>query len=261
VILAMSINPYESPETAGQSPERKPGRLRFRLIELLVVVGIIGIVIGLLLPAVRTSTEAGRRASCSNNLKQIALALRNYEAEYHALPPACTVDAQGKPLHSWRTLILPYLEQQALYDKVDLSKPWDDPANQAAFEAKVYVYQCPSADSLASHTPYLAVVGPSSCFRPTEPRKLSEITDKHDLTLMIMEVDSEHAVHWMSPTDASEQMVLNFGSADSLSHPGGAQAACVSGRTLFLSVDTNAATLRALISIDGGDDAVAREAD
>ena len=75
---------------------------------------------------------------CANNLKQIALALRNYESVYHALPPAYTVDAEGKPLHSWRTLILPYLEQQALYDKIDLSKPWDDPANKEAYETDAF---------------------------------------------------------------------------------------------------------------------------
>ena len=72
-----------------------------------------------------------------NNLKQIALALLNYEQAHHALPPAYTVDAQGRPLHSWRTLILPYLDQESLYQTIDLSKPWNDPANAKALETSL----------------------------------------------------------------------------------------------------------------------------
>src|SRR5579864_1381633 len=89
----------------------KPSSARgFTLLELVVVVIIIVVLIALLLPAIRSSGPAARRAQCTNNLKQIALALSNYEQANSALPPAFTVDAEGKPLHSWRTLILPYLE-------------------------------------------------------------------------------------------------------------------------------------------------------
>jgi type II secretory pathway pseudopilin PulG len=253
----MSINPYDSPETLGQAPER-PARGGFRLIELLVVVGIIGLLIAMLLPLRRTAGEAARRSSCSNNLRQIAIALANYEDEYDALPPAYTVDAAGRPLHSWRTLILPFLEQTALYETIDLSKPWDDPVNQRAYDAKVPAYRCPSADVSAGHTTYLAVVGPNSCLRPMAPRPLAEITDDHDLTLVVMEVSPEKAVHWMSPTDASEKLVENFAAAGKLPHPGGAQAAFVSGQVRFLSKDVKPATLRAFISMAGNDDALAR---
>ena len=256
----MSNNPYESPDTAGESPVRKPSRLKRRLVELLMVIGVIGILIALLLPAVRSAPEAARRTQCNNNLKQIAIALQNYESVYHVLPPAYTVDPDGKPLHSWRTLILPYLEQNSLYEKIDLSKPWDDPANKAAYETRLSAYQCPSAACPPDHATYLAVVAPGGCFRPTEPRKLSEITDDPNSTLMVVEVDSEHAVHWMSPTDASEQWLLNLGTVARLPHPGGAQAVCVGGQVLFLGSGSKAARLRALISIDGDDDAVAQEA-
>ena len=67
----------------------------------------------------------------------------NYEQAYNALPPAYTVDANGRPLHSWRTLILPYLEQESLYQTIDLSKPWNDPANARAVETAF-----PSFDAL-----------------------------------------------------------------------------------------------------------------
>lgn len=257
----MSINPYESPDTIGESAEKKPGGLKFRLVELLVVVGIIAILIGLMLPAVRTSGEASRRSHCTNNLKQIALALHNYESEHGELPPAYTVDEDGKPLHSWRTLILPYLEQQALYDRIDLSKPWDDPANKAAFETEISLYRCPSAGFPRGHTTYLAVVAPGGCLRPGEPRALEEISDDRGATLMVVEVDSMQAVHWMSPKDASEELILSLGKAAKPPHPGGAQAACVDGSVRFLAADTKEEVLRALISIAGRDDAVARDKD
>src|SRR5918997_1599426 len=91
----------------------------------------------------RSSRPAGRRIRCLNNLKQIVLALHNYEQAHKALPPAYTVDATGRPLHSWRTLILPYLEQEPLYRAIDLSKPWNDPANARALETTLLVFGCP----------------------------------------------------------------------------------------------------------------------
>lgn len=256
---AMSINPYDSPQAPGQLPERKPGMARFWLIRVLAVVGIIGVLIALLLPAVRTSGDAARRMSCGNNLKRIGLALANYESDYHCLPPAYTVDADGKPLHSWRTLILPYLEQQALYEKIDLSKPWDDPANQAAHDARVPTYECPSNVSPAGRTTYLAVIGPDTCLRSEGPRTLADITDDYDLTLVVMEVDPQHAVHWMSPTDATEPMILDFAAAARLPHPEGAQALFVNSQVRFLSKDIKPDTLRALVSIAGNDDRIAEE--
>src|SRR5258708_3361414 len=104
----MSANSGNDPEFNDTIP--KPGSGRgVKLVELLAVLSIIGLLIGLLLPAPRSARPAARRAQCNNNLKQIALALQNYEQAHKALPPAYTVDAEGRPLHSWRTLILPYL--------------------------------------------------------------------------------------------------------------------------------------------------------
>lgn len=183
----------------------------------------------------------------------IAFGLDNYVDEHGALPPAYTVDEDGKPLHSWRTLILPYMEMDygALADKIDLTKPWNDPANKEARETAVHIYQCPSTDVPETHTVYLGVVVPGGCFQPGKPRRLSDITDSRD-TLMVVEVDIEHSVHWMAPTDADEKWLASFGSG-TMPHPGGFHTLGVNGSLRFETEDIEPARLRAMISIAGGD--------
>src|SRR5204863_3233790 len=109
----MSENPEPGLEAVGGTPPQRRSGCG-TLFTLFTILGIGAVLIALLLPPVSRGREGARRSQCKNNLKQIALALRQYEAEYHALPPAYTVDADGKPLHSWRTLILPYLDQVPL---------------------------------------------------------------------------------------------------------------------------------------------------
>lgn len=101
-------------------------RSAFTLVELLVVIAIIGILVGLLLPAVQQIREAARRAQCQNNLKQLALAMHNYESAFKRLPigiqvtvPANAVSTAREALWSWSTFVLPYVEQQGAYDILD----------------------------------------------------------------------------------------------------------------------------------------------
>jgi prepilin-type processing-associated H-X9-DG protein len=253
----MDENPYRSPNAGGDTPRPEKKGWISPVLKGFAVLGIILFVLALFLPTVRTAREPGRRAVCINNLRNIALALRGYADKHGALPPAYTVDANGKPLHSWRTLILPYLEQHALYRSIDLSKPWDDPANAAARKAIVELYGCPSAANPDGRTTYLAIVGSNCCFRPDAPRKLSEISDGQSETIMIVEVDLDHAVPWMSPVDADEQVVLGIGDNSSLAHPGGLNVAFVDCHVKFLSADTPAIQRRALMSIAGNDNAAA----
>jgi prepilin-type processing-associated H-X9-DG protein len=249
----MTANAADMSDFVNEIPKRKKARRKFRFIELLAVLSIIGILVALLLPAVRTARPAARRAQCTNNLKQIAMALHNYESAFKALPPAYTVDSEGKPLHSWRTLILPYLERQRLYASIDLSKPWNDPANAEAHKSEISEFRCPGAKCPANQTTYMAIVAPNGCFCPNKPRQLSEITDDHGGTLMVIEVGSEHAVHWMAPIDADETLVMASGPSTKRNHEGGTNAAYVDGSVRFLKSGTPAAERRALISIAGND--------
>jgi len=96
----------------------------FTLVELLVVIAIIGILVAMLLPAVQAAREAARRISCANNLRQIGLALSNYESALGSYPPAVLYSTAGfgwstDPRYSYLVHLLPYLEEQALYDQID----------------------------------------------------------------------------------------------------------------------------------------------
>jgi hypothetical protein len=233
--------------------EPKTQQWRPTLLGCLAVIGIVGVLIALFLPMRRSARPAAHRIQCANNLKQIAIALSSYEEQYGALPPAHTVDAKGRPLHSWRTLILPFMEQEPLYQKIDLSKPWDDPANKVAFDVSVSAYSCPSANLSLTDTVYMVVAVPGGCFKPTEPRKLSEIADGQDSTLMVMEVDEKQAVHWMSPTDSIDLNRLKPDSGVRFPHQNGFQAVFVDGTVHYLRADLKPEILRALITIDGKD--------
>jgi len=108
----------------------RKSRLAFTLVELLVVIAIIGVLVALLLPAVQAAREAARRASCSNNMKQIGLGLHNYHDAFGVFPPAClnpgkagTAIAAGEPVrnHTGYLYLLPFIEQTALHDQIDFT--------------------------------------------------------------------------------------------------------------------------------------------
>ncbi len=219
------------------------------LLKVLLVLASLVVLAFLFLPALRTgSITAANRNACQNKLKQIALAVQMYAEKHGTLPPAYTTDADGKPLHSWRTLILPFLEEQSLYETIDLAKPWDDPVNAQAAKARVPVFECPMND-VGNRTTYLAVVTPSSCLRAGEPRRISDIPDGGKKTVMIVEVDSKHAVPWMAPIDTDEQLVMELGPQSERAHPEGFGAAFVDGHVEFLLDEISSAERRGLITV------------
>ncbi len=134
-------------------------RRGFTLIELLVVIAIIALLVALLLPAVQQAREAARRASCKNNLKQLGLALHNYHDQFKLFPPGyISVDAatgmmtpiDGGSGAGWGLLILPQIEQAALYNKFNLNRRIADPVNAPLIVTPISAFLCPSDAAPAS---------------------------------------------------------------------------------------------------------------
>jgi prepilin-type N-terminal cleavage/methylation domain-containing protein/prepilin-type processing-associated H-X9-DG protein len=127
-------------------------RRGFTLIELLVVIAIIGVLIALLLPAVQAAREAARRSQCSNNLKQMGLALHNYHDAVGAFPPGyvSTKGPDGDNAGTgwgWAAMILPQLEQRNIFDAINFSLAIEAPANMTARLSRVGTFVCPTDPS------------------------------------------------------------------------------------------------------------------
>lgn len=157
-----------------RSVRHKTSRCAFTLVELLVVIAIIGILVGQLLPAVQAAREAARRMSCSNNLKQLGLAIHNFESANKRLPPGAIWSGSGNKKGSILIYLLPYLEQDNLYQQFDLTKSNTDGelfpnSSQMIGATSVSVFICPSDNhptnpyGFAMHN-YSASRGPTALF-------------------------------------------------------------------------------------------------
>ena len=262
----MSAVPPYDPYPPGRQPSPPPAAASksktvffVLLLTALVLVICIGVVAALVLPAFLKAPEASRRFVCNENIRNLGLALDEYETQYGMMPPAYTVDANGNRLHSWRTLILPYMGHQQLYDRIDLSKPWDDPVNAAARQTAIEFFTCPAAaddGAAANRTSYVVIVDKAALFTGSEPKAMADVTDGAANTLLAIEIPpGGPAIEWMEPRDLSPQELVERLSkaGNESSHYDGFHVMFADGRTNFFPNNVDLEQLKAVISRSGGE--------
>lgn len=202
---------------------------------------------------------AARRSVSRNNLKQMGLALHAYHDTSKAFPPGGTFDENGQPFHSWQTFLLPFIEQNPVYERISFSDPWDDPQNEKPFRTRIDIYTNPGVkndstlddnDAYAS-SHYAAngwVVGGHAGL------KIAEIRDGAATTILAGEV-ADHFKPWGDPTNWRDpQLGINkspFGFGGPFK--GGSQFVFADGSTRFLSEGINPQVLHALSTPSGGE--------
>ena len=269
VLDAVGI-PIEKQDEKPEGEKSKAEPYRFTLVEFLVVIAIIGMLIAFLLPAIPAARPAVFRMQCSNNMKQIALAFQNYHDKHGHFPPAYSVDENGKPLHSWRVLILPYMEreQKALYEKIRLDEPWDSEHNCQFHSQVPREFQCPSFShretllyphrSSGPHVPspsgssYSVIYGAEAAFAGSEPTKREDMTGGTSNVIIL--VERRTPVNWMNPlSDMTFETASQGINVDTMGissyHVGGANVALGDGSVRFIPDTIDNATLRALLVV------------
>ncbi len=251
-----------TPETVGPAASRTSSNTWIWVAVALAVMCLCGggTLVALLLPAVSSAREAARRMSCTNNLKQICLAMHNYHDVYNCLPPAYTTDKDGRPMHSWRVYLLPYLDELYLYEQYNFDEPWDSPANLALAQQMPQVFRCPSDTSglSSNQANYVVILGdPSqepqqSLFLPDHWTRFSDIRDGTSNTIMV--VETANPVPWTQP-DADptvDQFISQFAARAGSLHPNVVMMATADGAVHAFSKDTDSQQLRLMISPDDG---------
>ncbi|MDB5390915.1 MAG: hypothetical protein JWM11_6561 [Planctomycetaceae bacterium] len=215
-------------------------------------------VAGASLYAYYIQTTADERWRCKLNLKQLAVALHSYHDQYGSFPPAYVSDANGKPMHSWRVLLLPFLEQKLLYDEYRFDEPWDSPHNSTLAGRVEHLFNCLNNRRWRNPklTNYLAVVGPDTMWPADRATKRDDVTDDASQTVFVVEVESE--IPWMEPRDlnASEfASAVNHQPGQRISgvHADGACIVMADGTVRFLSKKVPVGTIQALLTRNGGE--------
>ena len=207
--------------------------------------------------ATKEAMPGADRGSCTNNLKQIGFALHSYHDTYRVFPPLYSVDKTGKPLHSWRVLILPFVEQKALYEQIRLDEPWNSKHNSQFHSRVLNLYQCPENKDIKGTTNciYSVIKDDEHCFPESgKSIHLGNISDGSSNTVAVVEVKKPFC--WMDPTAdltlAEFSKGINKGRAGSY-HTGGCNVLVFDGSAHFLPDSTDTKTLRALATKNGGE--------
>lgn len=164
-------------------------------------------------PASNPAQDAFFRADCQANLRRLTYAIHDFETEHGHFPPPYTLDEEGNVLHSWRVLLLPYLGELELYNRIDLDRPWNDPVNVPFHTRMPEVFGCPATLYHSrwrvsdNKTSYVVIVGDLTAWSAGRPISFEQIRDGMANTVAIVE-SNEYPANWMSPASPTMQSFL-----------------------------------------------------
>jgi len=199
-----------------------------------------------------TSLEPAQRAASINNMKQIMLAMHVYHDANKRFPPAYKADKEGKPLLSWRVLILPLMEYGDLYKEFHLDEPWDSDHNKKLIAKMPPEYKSPGNKAAEGKTNYLTVRGENTVFPGKQGVRMADITDGTAYTIAIVEASDEKAVIWTKPEDFEIDNNNPLKGLVGL-HPGVILVGFADGSVHALSAAMDPEVLRGLFSRNGGE--------
>jgi hypothetical protein len=203
-----------------------------------------------------TKLDPAAKKSCAEKLQRIGKALQAYHKEHGTYPPAYLADDEGTPQHSWRVLLLTYLDEKDLYAEYKFDEPWNGPNNAKLADRMPDVFRC-DPDSSEPTTSFVGVIGPLTVWKGKEATKLEDITDDVKQTILLIESPGV-SVPWLSPEDPPyEKLGLTLKSkrehGENLIDLRGGQALFADGKVREIPEDLPSGSLRKLLEIDDGE--------
>jgi hypothetical protein len=250
----------ESGVPAAKSSDSTGGLVALALIGIFVFAALIvgGLLFAWFIPVIHHNSPQGHLTSCEDNLKRISAAFEAYRAEHGSYPPAYIADKNGVPMHSWRVLLLPYLDEQGLAAQYDMNEPWNGPNNMLLARQMPAVYGCPADQAIEyNETSYVVPTGSGTAFQGDKPMDPSKFRDGMAQTLIVVEM-ANSSINWLQPRDFDgdakgwRMNVANDG-LGSLHPNGGMHALLADGTVVHLSDTIPADQLRGLATVDGGE--------
>ncbi len=228
---------------------------RIRLIATALIA--MPILVGFVTSAVYNLRARAWRANCLGlRIGLIGKALEEYHADEGHFPPAYVLGKDGRPAHSWRVLLLPYLGYHDLYSRYNFGEPWNGPNNRLLADEMPMEYRCPATTREGPYTNYVVVVGPETPWPGNRASSYKNLKN-HSAMILFVEV-ADSAIHWMEPCDltleeATAGVNKNRQRGISSNHPGGACCGSQGGTPEFLENETPPEVLRARLTVRGGD--------